>query len=534
MQREKSLRSVVWALCLFILAAVFIAAPSSLWAAPLVKKPFVIAEANEYRVIDPQKTGGEFGAAFYTYAFQGLVGPSGLDWHLVGDVAASWQNLDPLHWKFKIRKGVKFHNGQPLTAEDIRFSMLRQMGRINDKFQASTVGTWNRLIEEVEAPDAETIVFKTHEPDASFMSTIRFLFIVPKALIEKVGDDAFGQEPVGTGPYMISEHKVGESLTLKAFRGFFRTRYEPGVRGPASVETVVLRSIPQEQTRVAGMQTGEVDAAVVRPDTAAGLKNNPAIGLYYVHRNAPTFIMFNWGPPPKQAEGAPAAPQKNPYEDVRVRRALNYALDVPALIKNFGTGKEDRTTLVGRGGIGYNPKVPFYKYDPEKAKKLLAEAGYPNGFSTRIYLSTDTPPAAEAIIQSFMDIGINIDRVQTTSPVVQRNIIKKTLDGMVFWGAGFGGPDPAATWLQNCVSSKGNWAVHGINDEVEALVEKQAVEFDQARRAKIIDQIVQILWRDAWFIPLWEPVYIHAVRSDWKYQSMPAWATINVFSLGRK
>jgi len=534
MQIEKSLRSVFWSLCLFILAAVFIAAPSSLWAAPLVKKPFIIAEANEYRVIDPQKTGGESGAAFYAYVFQSLVSPSGLDYHLLGDLAVSWQSVDPLHWKFKIRKGVKFHNGQPLTAEDIRYSALRQMGRISDKFQSSNTGVWDRLIEEVEAPDAETVVFKTREPDASFMSFIRFVFIVPKALIEKVGDDAYGQNPMGTGAYMITEHKIGESLTMKAFKGYWNTKPEPGSRGPAKVETVILRSIPQEQTRVAGMQTGELDATIVRPDTATGLKNNPAIGLYYVHRNAPIFIMFNWGPPPKQAEGAPAAPQKNPYEDVRVRRALNHALDVPALIKNFGTGKEYRTTLVGRGGIGYNPKVPFYAYNPEKAKKLLAEAGYPNGFSTRFYLSTDTPPAAEAIIQSFLDVGVSVERVQTTSPVVQRNIMKKTLDGMLFWGAGFGGPDPASTWLKTCVSQKGTWAVHGVNDEVEALAEKQAVEFNQARRTKIIDQIVQILWRDAWFIPLWEPVYIQAVRTEWKYQSMPAWASINVFSLGRK
>jgi ABC-type transport system substrate-binding protein len=105
---------------------------------------------------------------------------------------------------------------------------------------------------------------------------------------------------------------------------------------------------------------------------------------------------------------------------------------------------------------------------------------------------------------------------------------------MLFWGAGFGGPDPASTWLKTCVSQKGTWAVHGVNDEVEALAEKQAVEFDQARRTKIIDQIVQILWRDAWFIPLWEPVYIQAVRTEWKYQSMPAWASFNIFSLSRK
>ncbi|MBW2086745.1 MAG: hypothetical protein JRI54_12085, partial [Deltaproteobacteria bacterium] len=187
-----------------------------------------------------------------------------------------------------------------------------------------------------------------------------------------------------------------------------------------------------------------------------------------------------------------------------------------------------------RGGIGYNPNVPFYEYNPEKARKLLLEAGYPNGFKTKFYVSSDPQPYVEAMLQQWRDIGIQIQRVQVSGPVVKKKIIKKTLDGMVGWGAGFGGHDPAATWLQNCVSYKGTWAVHGKNEQVETLVKKQAAEFDQVKRGRIIDEIIQILWRDAWFVPLWESVHIQAIRAEWNYKQMPTQRIIYFSSLSKK
>ncbi|HHE74659.1 MAG TPA: hypothetical protein ENL37_06185, partial [Desulfobacteraceae bacterium] len=365
---------------------------------PEPKGTFIIGSGIYFSNIDPNKTNP---GSQVVQTFQSLILPSLIDYHILPDLAVSWEVTDPKTWKFKIRKGVKFSNGQPLTSADVQYSFYRQMGKYNRRFPGANKRMWQKIIDYIETPDDYTAIIHTKYPDPSALSVLRWIFIVPKAYIEAVGDSKFSKMPVGTGPFMYVDRKVGESLTLEANPYYWNVNPLKGSRGPAQVKKVILRSMPKEQTRMAALKAGEIDGSGIAPDSVKNFENDKNFSIYYSRKNQAYFVMFNWRDAKDPKTGKP-----NPFADVRVRRALNHAVDVDALTKNYLTGREYRTTLLGRGGIGYNPNVPFYSFDPEKAKQLLAEAGYPNGFSTEFYTTADAPAFLNALTQYFRDIGI--------------------------------------------------------------------------------------------------------------------------------
>lgn len=226
--------------------------------------------------------------------------------------------------------------------------------------------------------------------------------------------------------------------------------------------------------------------------------------------------MFNW-----IAKKDPKTGEPNPLCDVRVRKALNYALDLDAVITNYLTGREYRTTLVGRGSIGYNPSVPFYEYNPEKAGQLLKEAGYPHGFTLTYHLPKDVRPSSQAIAQYWRDIGVDVRFKRTTTPVVMRAVLRKKFYGIVHWNSGRG-TETVKGFFDTMLRPEGMYALQGPDERVVALVKKQGKEFDLKKREKLINEIIQILWKDAWYVPLWEAVSITALRKEWHYESMPA------------
>lgn len=511
------------------LALGFVGVLYSAWvqaAPPLPRGTFIIGQDYDFSSIDPSKANA---GPQLVVTHAALVQTNFYDYRHMPDLAASWSVLSPTAWKFNIRKGVTFHNGQPLTSADVQYSFYRQMGKLNPRFPGANRPTWQKLVDRIETPDDHTMILHTKSPDAALLSVIRWMFIVPKAYIEKVGDDAYSQMPVGTGPYVIKERKIGEFLTLEAYPDYWNVNPEKGTRGHGKVKTIILRSMPKEQTRVAALRAGEIQGTGISQDTVQTFENDKNFNVYYSPINQSLFLMFNW-----REEKDPKTGEPNPLTDVRVRRALNHAVDVNALIKNYLTGRENRTTLLGKDGIGFNPKVPFYAYDPEKAKKLLAEAGYTKGFKTTFFTAQDMPPYTGALLQYLRDIGLQIEIKQTTPAVAMTNMSNKSLYGMLLWGGGLGGPDPAATFFKTCISYDGNWAVHGRNDQVEDLVQKQMVEFNEAKRAKLIDDVIQILWRDAWFVPLFEPVFIKVASANWNYSNPPASANFNLTEISPK
>jgi len=473
-----------------------------------------IATANDVPTLDPNHAASSPGRNIFSYIYQAPTFPNFMNWKSQPYLAESWECLDPLTWKFKLRKGIKFHNGQPLTSADLKFSIYRIIGRIDPKYSGAAKFIYQRLIDEVETPDDYTVIVRTKYPEVSFIYFSGGIFVVPQAYTEKVGDKGLAENPMGTGPFVFKGRKVAESISLEAFPDYWFTNPPPGMLGPSKIKTAVFRIIPKLQTRVAALKAGEVDVAhEISPDMAKELEKASGIKVHYGLSNQPFALVMNW-----RAEKDPKTGRPNPFRDVRVRKAMNHAVDVSAVIQNYLTGRERLTTMVGYGSIGYDPDVPRYEHNPEKARELLAEAGYPHGFSIPFWV-TEVTPTIEALSQSLRNVGIKPEYNIKTNAVIMRQLLRKRLYGVFIKGDGRG-PDTAGSMFQNWLKYEGVLSLSGQDEAIEALVQKQAQEFDESKRAAIIHQVVQKIWQDAWYVPLWEPVIPYAISDKWDYTPM--------------
>lgn len=476
-----------------------------------------IAIRTDVPTLDPQKQGGGMPYILYS-VYEGLARTSSLEMKVI-PVLADFENVNPTTWKFTLKKGITFQNGEPLTAEDVQYSLFRQIGKIDPNFQAQAGYQYRKVIADVQTPDEYTVLVITHEPEVTLPVLIRqgAIYIVPKDYVEKVGFDEFAKKPNGSGPFKLKEHRISEFIALEANENYWNKNPMPGQFQTPQVKEVILPIIPQLQTAVAAFMAGEVDAvAGLSTDAAKNLEKRPDATIYYTVVSKPQYIMMNWYGCEKDKPG-----QENPFCDVRVRKAMNMAIDVPALIKNYGTGKEIRTTLVAKGAIGYNPDVPYYDYNPQKARELLKEAGYPNGFTTKLNVLADKPSYQDALAQYWRNIGVSIQYRVTTGAVAVREAYRKKLEGLVEWSAGTG-VDSANGFFKAYVHSGSTIPLHAKDARIDALVDQQATEFDEAKRAETIHEIITTLWEEAWYIPLWEPVSMRALNtSKWTYDEQP-------------
>ena len=513
-----------------LLIALFFLTPGSAWAEPA--KPegtFITAMEFDAGSLDPNLATAWASKGITYNIFQALTGQSRLSYETIGNVAKSWDMENQTTWKFKLRQGVKFQNGQPLTSKDVAFSFNRLMGRIDRRYAGFAKKMYSRLIDRIETPDDYTVVFYTKYPEPVFTYMLGGILIVPQAYVEEIGDKEFAKKPIGCGPYRFKDRKRGESITLGANETFWNTDSNPEQIGPSRVEAVVFRIIPQMQTRIAALKANEIHACVgITVDQSRALEKESDIRLYYNDVNRPQSIKFNW-----LDEKDPSTGEPNPLRDVRVRRALNYALDLDTIIKSYLTGKEHRTTLIGRGSFGYNPDVPFYTYNPEKAKALLKEAGYENGFSMPFFSSTDIRPEMQAIFQYWRDVGINVQIKQTTQALVIGQVLQKKLYGFVRWNHGRGA-ETAKGFFDTMLLYEGQYAQHPKDERIETLVQQWLQEFDLEKRARLTHEIITILWEDAWYVPLWEPVVIAALRNEWDYEHTDAMGSFVLPYISRK
>ena len=302
-------------------------------------------------------------------------------------LATSWKPLNDTTWEFKLRKGVKFHNGDPLTAEDVKFSFDRVTEPGKEKKKSPQYGNI-RAVKEIRIVDPDTVHVITDKPFPLLLERLVFFPIVPKQHIEKVGDDAFGSTaPVGTGPWKFVEWKRDQYIRLEAFDGYWR--------GKPPFKFLVVRAIPEVATQVAELKTGGVDLIRnVSADITPELKANPQT---YVS-SAPILRVHYVELDMRQA----------PFDKKAVRQAANYAIDKQAIIQKLmgGLGTQVATVVQPRA-FGFEPELKPYPYDPKKAKELLAQAGYPGGVDITIHSAfVEFRPVFEAIAQMLTEVGL--------------------------------------------------------------------------------------------------------------------------------
>ena len=442
------------------------------------------------RWLDPAETEGIITPFMVLYALHDALVkpmPAGIN---TPCLAESWtQSKDGLAYEFVLRKGITFHNGEPVTAEDAKFSF--------DRYRGSGARLLKERVREVEIVDPARVRFLLKEPWPDFMtfygtSATGSGWIVPKKYVEKVGDDGFKKAPIGAGPYRFVSFNPGIELVLEAYEGYWR-------KTPA-IKRLVLRSMPDETTRAAALKTGEVDIAyLLSGPVAEDIQRTPGFKLVAPKESPAVF----WLDLPDQWDA------KSPWHDQRVRQALSYAIDRQSLNQAETLGFSKPTGSLIPRALALSRWFDPDPYDPARARKLLAEAGYPNGFDAGDFYPW--PPyfsMGEALAAYMQAVGIKTRIIAMERGAMTAAWRERKLKNVIVGITGAGGN--AATRLEAYVS-KGGIYTAGVIPEVEDLFQRQAGELDPKKREAQLHQIQGILHDRVTHVPIYELAFIWGV-----------------------
>jgi peptide/nickel transport system substrate-binding protein len=402
---------------------------------------------------------------------------------LTPSLAESWKvSPDGRVYEFKLREGLKFHNGDPFTAEDVRFSFHRAKG----------AKVLQEKVRDVEIAGPYRVRFHLHEPWPDFMTFYGTYatgagWIAPKKYMEQVGPDGFKKHPIGLGPYKFVSHTPGVELVMEAHEGYWRKM--------PSVKRLVYKSVPEATTRLAMLKRGEVDVAYlldapqaqdIKKDPSLKLAFSGGIGTYYLD------YLDQWDP-------------KSPWHDRRVRLAASHALDRQALSEAETLGaSRPNGSLIPRKFEFALPLDP-HPYDPARAKQLLAEAGYPNGFDAGdLYPWPPYASMGEAVGGYLGAIGIKVRIRNMERAAFYPALESKKLKGLcVCINAVYGN---AASRMSQTVPTDGAFAYGGYPD-IDALYKQQARENDPRKREAQLHQIQRLLHERVRFAPIMDFIW---------------------------
>lgn len=401
-------------------------------------------------------------------------------------LAESWSvSEDQRTYDFQLRKGVTFHNGDAFTAEDAAFSFKRAKGAI-----------LHQKVKDVTVVGPHHLRFVLHEPWPDFMTFYGTLvsgagWVVPKAYVEQVGNDGFKRRPIGLGPYKFVSNTPGVELVLEAFEAYWRKT--------PSVKRLVMKSIPEPTTRLAMLLRDEVDVAyLLDAQLAATVKRTPKLNLAFSGGIGTLYLDFleMWDP-------------KSPWADPRVRLAASLAIDRKAISEAETLGASPPTGNIVPPSFEHALKIDADPYDPARARQLLAEAGYPNGFEAGdLYPWPPYFGAGEAVITNLNAIGIRTRMRTMERAAFYAALSSKKLKGLCLCvNAVYGN---AASRLAESVPENGVFA-YGAFPDVEDLYKRQANETDTAKRQDMLHQIQRLLHERRRFAPVYDYVWASGV-----------------------
>jgi peptide/nickel transport system substrate-binding protein len=405
-------------------------------------------------------------------------------------LAESWkESPDGLTYEFKLREGLRFHNGDPFTAEDVKFSFHRYRG--------TAAKLLHERVKAVEIIDPHRVRFVLHAPWPDFLAfyatpATGAAWVVPKKHIERVGEEGFKKHPVGLGPYRFVRLSAGVELVLEANEQYWRKK--------PSIKRLVIKGIPDRTTRLAMLKTGEADIGYLMIGVEAEtVKADPKLRLAQVIPSAVWWLDFpeQWGK------------AKSPWQDRRVRLAVNLAIDKPTINQAERLGFSRLTGSIIPSVMDFALRVEPYPYDPTHAKRLLADAGYPNGFDAGDF--TPVPPFTsfgESVANYLTAVGIR-NRVRSMERATFFEAWRtKKLTGVIMGAsAGLGN---AAARLEAFVISSGTYA-YGGHPDIDELFRQQAQERDRGRREAMLHQIQKLMHERVMHAPIFEPATLHGI-----------------------
>jgi peptide/nickel transport system substrate-binding protein len=437
---------------------------------------------------DPAETSGIITPYMLLYALHdAMVKPMPGELMAAG-LAQSWSvSEDGLSYDFVLRKGVSFHNGEPVTSADVKFSFERYRGAAHGLLKERVVG--------LDTPDAQHIRFRLKEPWPDFLTFYAEAsgagWIVPKAYVEKVGEDGFKKAPIGAGPYKFVSFNPGVELVLEAFEQYWRK--------PPGVKRLVLRVIPDEATRLAALKRGEVDIAYsIRAELAEELVRTPGLTLKPTVIQSPFWLYF-----------ADQFDPKSPWHDQRVRQAAGLAIDFRTINQALTLGHSLITNSIIPENFEFYWKPPAPVYDPEKARQLIAEAGYPNGFDAGLFTcDVSYGNLGEAVLNNLGAVGIRARLRPLERAAFYKGYGDRSYKNIIMGSSGAFGN--AATRLQEFVVKGGAYA-YGSYPDIDALYPTQASEGDHGKREAILVKMQQMVHEKAIYAPIWQLAFINGV-----------------------
>ena len=442
------------------------------------------------RWLDPAETEGIITPFMVLYALHdALVKPMPAGLNTPSLAESFTASRDGLTYEFVLRKGVRFHNGEPVTGEDVKFSF--------DRYRGAGAKLLKERVREVQVVDPGRVRFHLKEPWPDFMtfygtSATGAAWIVPKAYVEKVGDDGFKRAPIGAGPYKFVSFTPGVELVMEAFEGYWRKT--------PHIKRVVYRSLPEETTRAAALRKGEVDIVYLLSGPVAEDIRRTAGFKLVAPRESPAVFWIDlpdqWDP-------------KSPWHDRRVRLAASHAIDREALNQAETLGFSKPTGSLIPRALEFSRVFEPHAFDVKRARQLLAEAGYPNGFDAGDFYPW--PPffsMGEALAGYLQQVGIKT-RIRTMERAAMTTAWReRKLKNVIVGITGAGGN--AATRLEAYVS-KGGIYTAGVMPDVEDLFQRQARETDPKRREALLHQIQGILHERVTHVPIYELAFIWGV-----------------------
>jgi len=486
---HRSVRSLAAAWPLLWLCVLFTTAASVEAAAPEGQVVYAFHVTLAPRWLDPGETESAITPFKVLYAIHDALVKPMPGSQTTPSLAESWSmSQDGLSYTFVLRQNAKFHDGEPVTAEDVKFSF--------DRYKGGAAKLLKDKVKDVQMVDSRRVRFVLREPWPDFMTFYGTTatgagWIVPKKYVEKVGDEGFKKAPIGAGPYKFVSSTPGVEIVVEAFEGYWRK--------VPNVKRLVFKSVPDETTRAAALKRGDADVVYfLGGPVAEDVRRTPGLKLTAVRSNAVIFLDFTeqWEP-------------KSPWHDRRVRLAASHAIDRKTLNEAEQLGFAGITGNVVPRHMEFALPIEPHAYDPKRAKQLLVEAGYPNGFDAGDL--TPNPPyfsMAEAISGNLAAIGIRT-RVRTMERAAfLATWAEKKLRGVVMGVLGAGGNAP--TRVEALATKEGRYA-YGVLPEVEDLFQRQANEIDRKKREEMLHQIQKILSDKVIFVPIWENGFIRGV-----------------------
>ena len=439
---------------------------------------------------DPAETAGIITPFMVLYALHDALVKPMPGKPMAPSLAESWtQSKDGLVYEFVLRKNVRFHNGDVMTAEDVKFSF--------ERYRGASATLLKSKVAKVEVLDPLRVRFTLKQAWPDFMAfyatpATGAAWIVPKKYVERVGDEGFKKAPVGAGPYKFVSFKPGVELTLEAFEQYWRK--------PPGVKTLVLRTIGDESTRLAALKRGEVDVAYsITGPLAEEVKRGQGLKLVPTYFTFTTWLVFpdQWDP-------------KSPWHDRRVREAANLAIDRAGINAAVYLGLSKLSYSFIPQGMDYFWPPPPYPFDPKRAKQLLTEAGYPNGFESG-ELSGDTiygVAIGEPVANYLQQVGIRLRLRPMERAAFFKEYGEKKLRGVIFSGSG--APGNAPTRLEQYAVTGGRYS-YGAYPDIDGLYTEQVNEMNPRVRQQILTKIQQLVHEKTMFGPVIEPAFLNGV-----------------------